>query len=662
MLKFHNLRNKLSIYILIPVLVGIAILISVSYYTAWNTLNRQVNSTLQFMTQAYNGQIVSWFAEKEAAVTNIAEILSSKDMSEEEQIHLLATLKQTMPEVSNIYVGYADKRDYNAIPTVLPPGFDPTSRPWYKKAVAAQGKIAYSDFYLNTNKEPRVSIVKAMQANGQTIGVVAADISLDHLRGVVQGIKVGDTGYAFLMEHTGAFLYHPSFNMTDNIGKVEPGSFPQDKEWYLNGEQGIATGSVGGKEIVSAKIPVGKTGWTLVANAPVEELFAGVTALRTRLLIGGLILILLVAFVVFYVARGTVQPLTRLAGMADEIARGNLTGSRELNYHSQDEIGKLAASFATMAGNLRSITLGVSESAAQVAAASEQLSASAEQSAQAANQVAVSITEVAQGTENQAKATVTTTATIEKMSAGVQQASANANNVASVADQTSQAANDGSQAIGKAVSQMKTIEESFQFITDAVNRLNQRSQEIEKFVEAISGIAGQTNLLALNAAIEAARAGEQGKGFAVVAEEVRKLAEQSQQAAKQIAVLIHDTADDTEKAVLATNSGSEEVKTGTEVVNKAGRVFSEIQRLVNEVTAQIEQISATIQQLADNSQEIVSSVESIDTITKETAAHTQTVSAATEEESASMEEIAASSQKLSALAQKLQDAINKFKV
>ena len=196
----------------------------------------------------------------------------------------------------------------------------------------------------------------------------------------------------------------------------------------------------------------------------------------------------------------------------------------------------------------------------------------------------------------------------------------------------------------------KTVDDSAQL----VGKLGERSSEIGKIVDTISGIAGQTNLLALNAAVEAARAGEQGRGFAVVAEEVRKLAEQSQDAAKQIAGLINEIQVDTGKAVNAMKEGTREVKAGSEAVQDTGRTFDDIVNLVGQVSEQVNDISAAIEQMAASSQNIVTSVKHIDKISKEASAHTQTVSAATEEQLASMEEIASSSQALANLAQNLQ--------
>lgn len=168
--------------------------------------------------------------------------------------------------------------------------------------------------------------------------------------------------------------------------------------------------------------------------------------------------------------------------------------------------------------------------------------------------------------------------------------------------------------------------------------------------------------MALNAAIEAARAGEQGRGFAVVAEEVRKLAEQSQGATKQIASLIGEIQGDTDQAVLAMDNGTREVRLGAEVVNAAGQAFQEIAGLVTHESDQVKEISSTIDQMAIGSQQIVGLVNQIDSLSKKVTGEAQTVSAATEEQSASMEEISSSSQSLATLAQNLQEAVSKFRV
>ncbi|HHY25338.1 MAG TPA: HAMP domain-containing protein [Desulfitobacterium dehalogenans] len=394
-----------------------------------------------------------------------------------------------------------------------------------------------------------------------------------------------------------------------------------------------------------------------------EEIKSKSTASMTSKFMVGMTLaaIVLAVGIGRFIAKMIANPLIQLEGTVREIAQGNLTVER-LDLSSEDEVGQLAAEVNTMTESIRVLIENITHTAEQVAASSEELTASAEQSASATNQIAATITEVAAGATRQETAVDDTASIVEQMSAGIQQIAANANSVSRSADMTTHAAGQGDEAVNAAVNQMKNIEKTVAGTAQVVTQLGERSQEIGQIVDAISGIAAQTNLLALNAAIEAARAGDQGRGFAVVAEEVRKLAEQSQEAAKQIADLITEIQKETDSAVKAMNEGTHEVKVGSEVVNSAGEAFNEIVGLIGEVSTQVREISAAIQQMASGSQQIVDSVRDIDRISKEASSQTQTVSAATEEQSASMEEIAASSEELAKMAEELQSSVRKFRI
>lgn len=386
------------------------------------------------------------------------------------------------------------------------------------------------------------------------------------------------------------------------------------------------------------------------------------SAKATQITIGFmLVMFVLLGLSGLFIARMITKPLQVMVSVCKELAAGDFR-DRPRQVLRKDEIGQLADVLVSMRGSLRTLLKQVNESAEQVAASSEELTASAEQSAQAVTQVAGSINDVAQGAEKQLKAVDETSAVVEQMSAGIQQAAASSNQVAEHSAQAAGKAKEGNASVEKAVSQMVHIEETVNNSAQIVANLGERSKEIGQIVDTISGIAGQTNLLALNAAIEAARAGEQGRGFAVVADEVRKLAEQSQEAAKQIATLISEIQGDTDKAVVAMDEGTREVKVGTEVVTTAGKAFEEIATLVTNVSEQVKEISAAMQQMAGGSQQIVESVQTIDNLSKTVVGEAQTVSAATEEQSASMEEIASSSQSLAKLAQDLQTAVSHFRV
>lgn len=362
-----------------------------------------------------------------------------------------------------------------------------------------------------------------------------------------------------------------------------------------------------------------------------------------------------------FISRLITKPLGVLLQSVREVAQGNLA-IKQSAIHSEDEVGQLAESFYVMTANLRDLVKQVVGTAEQVASSSEQLTASAEQSAQAAGQVAAAITAVAQGAAGQLVAVDHTAAVMEQVSASVQQVAGNANDVADISEKTATAALQGQKAIDRTIEQMTIIGEGAGQVQNAIVKLTGSSRQISEIVNIIAEIAGQTNLLALNAAIEAARAGEQGRGFAVVADEVRKLAEQSHDAAKQITALIEKNQENIDNANNAMVSGAESVKAGREVVNSAGNALSDIVILINQVASQVKQITGAIQEVAGSSRQIAASVQEIDLISKDTAGQTQAVSAATEEQSASMQEIAASSEALSRMAEELQSAVNKFKL
>lgn len=311
----------------------------------------------------------------------------------------------------------------------------------------------------------------------------------------------------------------------------------------------------------------------------------------------------------FLAARNIAGPVNKLVGMAKKIAEGDLT--QHITINRQDEIGQLAGAVNAMVSQLQGLIKQITANAEHVAASSEELTASSEQSTQATNQIAASINSVAAGATTQLEAVASASAVVEQMSAGIQQIAANSNELAGQSVQAASEAQEGNGKVDQAVQQIKQVENTVNASAQVVARLGERSKEIGEIVDTISGIAGQTNLLALNAAIEAARAGEQGKGFAVVAEEVRKLAEQSQEAAQKIAELIGEIQGETTKAVESMNHGTEEVKVGTQVVGEAGAAFKTIINVVTHISDQTKEVSAAIQQMATGSQQIVDSVRKI---------------------------------------------------
>ncbi len=564
------------------------------------------------------------------------------------------------PEISVVSLGTSDGGylQYPAIPRKT--GYDSRSRDWYKDTVKQPDKLVVTDPFLTSKGIPTIGIFTTIRNQDNSLkGVLGFNIDLPVITEMIKNIKIGETGYVILLDSKDTIIAHPK-NAALNFKNV--------KEMQVEAFNNInnMTGSsvevtMDGVKHFANVVVSPTTGWKYLCLVDKKEVLAGAAKLQQLIMITTILTILLVLVIAFFVSNKIAQPLITMVEFCGELADGDFR-DKPRRLQRKDELGQLGDALVNMRGKLRTILKKVNESAETVAASSEQLTASAEQSALVVTQVASAISDVAAGAEKQLKEVDEASAVVEQMSAGIQQVAASTNQVAGNSAQAAQKAKEGDKSVEKAVSQMAHIEQTVNNSAQVVANLGERSKEIGQIVDTISGIAGQTNLLALNAAIEAARAGEQGKGFAVVAEEVRKLAEQSQEAAKQIAALIGEIQGDTDKAVIAMNEGTREVKVGTEVVTTAGIAFKEIVTLVSQVSEQVREISAAIQQMAGSSQQIVASVKEIDGHSKTAVGQAQTVSAATEEQAASMEEITSSSQSLAMLAQDLQTAVSRFRV
>ncbi|WP_188400205.1 methyl-accepting chemotaxis protein [Sporomusa sp. GT1] len=572
------------------------------------------------------------------------------------------------PDVKN-HFPYTMK-DKNGIPVLTweYSVVDYHAKAWYKLGIGSQKAIDYSEPYVDQS-DPNliwVTCVHPIEKNGKRIGVAEADFTLDIFKQQLTDIRVGQNGYAFALTRTGMVIGNYTGSKTEQTQDLSVKlTEVSDKDWRVLGEAALQAKQVGIMQVKDNYIvysPVGDTGMTLLLVYPAEEVFAGLNSLMYSNLILVIVSILLFVFTLsYFVNRRIVNPIQKLSETANRVAAGDLSDIGETPA-GKDEIGQLAMAFATMSGNLRSLMLQVMQSSEQLASSSEELTASAEQSAQGATQTAMSITAVAAGTERQTGAVNQAAAVVDRIAHEINQVADNVGIVELTSGKAAGAAQEGGEAVEAAVRQMVTIETKVTHTAQIVVKLGERSKEIGQIVDTIAGIASQTNLLALNAAIEAARAGEQGRGFAVVAEEVRKLAEQSQEAAKQIAGLIGEIQSETTSAVMAMDEGTREVKLGAEVVNNAGRAFAEIVTLFDQVSDQVSKITNTVQRVAVGSQDIVAAVKEIDEINKDTASQTQTVSAVTEEQAASMEEIAAASEALAQMAETLTGAVSRFKL
>ncbi len=383
--------------------------------------------------------------------------------------------------------------------------------------------------------------------------------------------------------------------------------------------------------------------------------------------------------------------LQRKTTLAEKLAHGDF--SEDITPLSNKDM--LGSAFAYMIVNLRGLIYQVAQSAEGLNTASAQLASAANQAGRATNQIAGVMGQMATGATQQSQAVVHTTASVDQMalaidgvargaqeqatavgktatlaaqiSQAIGQVSANAQSGARGAVAATQAAQQGAQTVQVAVQGMAMIKEKVGVSTQKVQQMGARSEQIGAIVQTIDDIASQTNLLALNAAIEAARAGEHGKGFAVVADEVRKLAEKSASATKEIAGLIRNIQQTVTEAITAMQDGNLEVETGVARTMQAGESLANILQTVEAVNQQVEAIAASAVSMNTSAVELVNAMESVSAVVEENTAATEEMSAnsslvgqaitniasISQENSASVEEISASAEEMSAQVQEV---------
>ena len=388
-----------------------------------------------------------------------------------------------------------------------------------------------------------------------------------------------------------------------------------------------------------------------------DEAIAG--SVRNLFIIVGITFIVLLIFSLTITGAVT-NPLSNMVKALHLLKNGDFRRTDLLDAERADEFGTMALAVRDMRQTISKVVQKTSDAASQFAASSQELTASAHQSAQASEQVAQSVT-------NSAGAVVEQQSYVSDAMDAINNALESIDNLAKTADKVSahvatatDEAAAGTEAVETAVNQIISVEKIVNDSALTVDKLGKRSQEIGQIVEAISGIAEQTNLLALNAAIEAARAGEHGRGFAVVSEEVRKLAEESQEAAQKIGTLIGDIQADTTAAVDSMQKGTSAVRTGTQSVEKLRSTFDSIReasdnvdkeakRMVNDLK-EVERLTNTIR---DRSEKIADKGVGV-------SKEMESVSAAAQQQSASAEEISSAADELARLAQDLQNSLQMF--
>lgn len=539
--------------------------------------------------------------------------------------------------------------------------FDYPSQDWYQVATDTDKSVVLTSPYLDTNVN--VSMVTASapfyDQKHQLLGVITADIDLSQIQKLIKDIKVKKTGYAFLIDDKGTYIAAPDSDkvMKTKITDDSDANLAKLGSQLLEKKSGTLEYTNSDKEDVSLfykKVP--NTNWTIGLVVPNSELFASHNSLtKVLILISVAGIALIVAVIVIY-NRWIVNNVNKVKEMAVTLADGDMR--YQLSIKSEDEFGQMAKSLNKMRDNFISIIQTVKGQTEQVASTSEELTAISEETSKAADQITNAIQEVAIGSETQVESTNKTTKAAEDISDRMKQALDFNNIITNLITETNDKANTGISVVDKAVSQINLVNQTTEETASRVDDLGEKSNQIHQIVELITGISEQTNLLALNASIEAARAGENGKGFAVVANEVKTLAQQSQEAAKNIATIIQDIENEITKTVQAMDNNKQMVQDGLDFVNQSGSTFKEIAKMIGEVADKSSDISNHLIQVNVSTKEMVTNIDEVKSIAEKASVKAQNVAAAAEEQNATMDEISSSAETLSKMATELQESIN----
>ncbi|ASJ16094.1 chemotaxis protein [Thermococcus chitonophagus] len=632
-------------------------------------------------------------------------------------------IQEAEPRIYYVYFGDINGNMYMYPPEELPQGYDPRERPWYKKAVEA-GHAVFTDPYPDaTTGKWVITYAIPVYYNGQLIGVIGLDVFIDTLVKEIKESKVGKTGYAFILNKDGLTIVHPN---EEYIMKLNVNDYPQLKpiaDFLKSGkEEGIITYEWQGVKVIAAGRKIKGVDWYVFARAPEEEITGpALNAIslmekdmqKSALLTVAILIILAIAFIVimYRIIASSLKPLISLADVAQALAEGKLSEVREklsrIRYLENDEIGALIRAFEAVGkdmigalqaisqrlerlaegdlsnglsveakGELReviedvkTVTQKLKETMGALVEMTNELEKKANVLAQVANDVTESINQVTEAIQQVSTEAQRQQETINEITEGVRLVSQVSEESVRAMDEFETAvnevvniANEGSKKGDEALQRISDIQEMMNAIEESVSKVAEMSRNIEEITNVITNIAEQTNLLALNAAIEAARAGEAGRGFAVVAQEIRKLAEESKQAADNIKSIIDQITDEIREAVETTKKGVQVIGESSDTLRDSISYLGNIAELLQETSDRMGNVKSQIVKTQEEIENALRALENLAASAEETTASAEEVSSAMEEQTAAIEELRRASQDLKDIVDRLRAVISKFKL
>lgn len=543
------------------------------------------------------------------------------------------------------------------------PQYDYPTKPWYTISKGIKENSIWTDPYYDEGTKTTILTdnVPFYELDGKFKGTITGGIDFITLQKLISDIQLDIKSDVYLLNKEGKYLANanPEKIMNLKITEETNSSLKEAAKNMMDQKTGVFSyNDQGERQVYYAEVP--KFGWILAIDVSETDLLAPLKDLLYRMLILIALAIAVTGTVLIVYSRYIVKNIKVVNQFATAIVQGDL--SQTMVVRSKDEFGQMTENLNTMIGNFKGIIEGIVNSSQQLAASAEELTASADEGSRTTEQIVYSIQEVSDGVNQKLTGVDATAQSAQLVSEHMHTITQDIQLVTAGSRTTSDKAATGNSVVRKAVDEMQAISSKVTEAADVVNSLGVKSGEIGEIVALITNIAAQTNLLALNAAIEAARAGEQGRGFAVVADEVRKLAEQSSDAAGKISGLVSEIQKETTKAVKTMNDGTVAVHDGITMVNSAGEAFQDILQGVNDFSKQAQAVADVVEKVGASTETIVSSIMEVANIPKEIAGSLENVVAGTEEQSASMEEIRRAATALAQMATDFQGSVTMFKI